>query len=93
MTPEKNLPTGQLLNAINAKWGSVDKFIAEFSAQALANFGSGWTWLAKAGGELSIVNTSNAGNPLTSNFQPLLTVDIWEHAYYIDYRNLRAKYL
>jgi Fe-Mn family superoxide dismutase len=50
MTPEKNQPTGQLLNAINAKWGSVDKFVTEFNAQALANFGSGWTWLAKSGG-------------------------------------------
>ena len=59
----------------------------------MANFGSGWTWLAKQGNDLAIVNTSNAGNPLTVNYQPLLTVDIWEHAYYIDYRNARAKYL
>jgi len=75
------------------KWGSLNNFLTEFSAQAVANFGSGWTWLAKSGGELVIFNTSNAGNPLTSNFQPLLTVDVWEHAYYIDYRNLRASYL
>jgi len=59
----------------------------------LANFGSGWTWLAKNGGDLVIFNTSNAGNPLTSDYQPLLTVDVWEHAYYIDYRNARATYL
>ena len=59
----------------------------------MANFGSGWTWLTKLGGELFIVNTSNAGNPLTSDYEPILTVDVWEHAYYIDYRNLRANYL
>lgn len=69
------------------------KFLEDFNAQAVGNFGSGWTWLAKKGNELSIVNTSNAGNPLTSGFQPLLTVDVWEHAYYIDYRNARAKYV
>jgi Fe-Mn family superoxide dismutase len=93
LTPEKNEPTGPLLDAINARWGSVQKFIEDFSAQALANFGSGWTWLVKQGNDVAIVNTSNAGNPLTTNYQPLLTVDIWEHAYYIDYRNARAKYL
>ena len=65
----------------------------EFNQNATDNFGSGWTWLAKKDGELSIVNTSNAGNPLTTGAQPLLTVDIWEHAYYIDYRNVRAEYL
>jgi Fe-Mn family superoxide dismutase len=93
MTPEQNEPNGQLKDAIVSRWGTVDKFLEEFSSQAVANFGSGWTWLAKQGNDLAIVNTSNAGNPLTSNYQPLLTVDIWEHAYYIDYRNLRAKYL
>ena len=80
-------------DAIVAKWGSVDKFITQFNTDAAANFGSGWTWLAKKGGDISIVNTSNAGNPLTSGYTPLLTVDVWEHAYYIDYRNARAKYL
>lgn len=93
MTPDKYEPEGQLKNAIVAKWGGVDKFLEEFSNQAVANFGSGWTWLAKQGNQLAIVNTSNAGNPLTSNHQPLLTVDIWEHAYYIDYRNARAQYV
>jgi Fe-Mn family superoxide dismutase len=67
--------------------------LAEFEAQAVANFGSGWTWLARYQGELVIFNTSNAGNPLTSNYKPLLTVDVWEHAYYIDYRNVRATYV
>lgn len=59
----------------------------------MANFGSGWTWLAKQNGEIAIFNTSNAGNPLTNGYQPLLTVDVWEHAYYVDYRNARATYL
>jgi len=76
-----------------SKWGSVEEFTKEFSNQAIANFGSGWTWLAKNKDDIAIINTSNAGNPLTSNYQPLLTVDIWEHAYYIDYRNARATYL
>ena len=65
----------------------------EFVAQATANFGSGWTWLAKLGNNLTILNTSNADNTLKSDYRALLTVDIWEHAYYIDYRNLRASYL
>ncbi len=77
MTPEQNEPQGQLKDAIVGRWGSVDKFYDDFSAQALANFGSGWTWLAKQGQDVAIINTSNAGNPLTSNYQPLLTVDIW----------------
>ncbi len=93
MTPKKNEPSGTLKDAIVSRWGGIDQFLTEFSNQAIANFGSGWTWLAKQGNDLAIVNTSNAGNPLTSNYQPLLTVDIWEHAYYIDYRNARAKYL
>ena len=80
-------------NLIESKWGSTAKFLDDFATQATANFGSGWTWLAKQGQEIAIVNTSNAGNPLTSNYQPLLTVDIWEHAYYIDYRNARRTYV
>ena len=93
MTPDQNEPTGLVKEAIEKRWGSTDKFLQDFSAQAVANFGSGWTWLAKQGQDIAIVNTSNAGNPMTSNYQPLMTVDIWEHAYYIDYRNARAKYL
>jgi Fe-Mn family superoxide dismutase len=75
------------------KWGGVEEFLKDFSAQAVANFGSGWTWLAKNNEDIAIFNTSNAGNPLTNNYTPLLTVDVWEHAYYIDYRNARATYL
>ena len=88
-------PTGALADAINAKWGSFEKFREEFDNKAVNNFGSCWTWLVKlSDGSLDIVNTSNAGTPLTeSNMTPLLTVDLWEHAYYIDYRNARPKYL
>ena len=93
MTPKPTDPFGHVKDAIVAKWGSVDKFLVEFNSNAVNNFGSGWTWLAKKGNGVETVNTSNAGNPLTSGFQPLLTVDIWEHAYYIDYRNARPKYL
>ncbi|NLY28908.1 MAG: superoxide dismutase [Fe] [Alcaligenaceae bacterium] len=87
-------PTGALLDAINAKWGSVAAFKDAFSKSAAGNFGSGWTWLVKkADGTLDIVNTSNAATPLTTSDIPLLTCDVWEHAYYIDYRNARPKYL
>jgi Fe-Mn family superoxide dismutase len=87
-------PTGKVADAINAKWGSFDKFREEFNKSALGNFGSGWTWLVqKTDGSVDIVNTSNAGTPLTTSDKPLLTADVWEHAYYIDYRNARAKFL
>lgn len=88
-------PTGPLADAINAKWGSFAEFQAAFNDKAVNNFGSSWTWLVKnADGSLDIVNTSNAATPLTDDgVTPLLTVDLWEHAYYIDYRNLRPKYL
>ncbi len=87
-------PSGALRKAIEAKWGSVDAFKAAFTQSAAGNFGSGWTWLVKKpDGTLDIVNTSNAGTPLTSSDKALLTCDVWEHAYYIDYRNARPKYL
>ncbi len=87
-------PTGALLEAINAKWGSVAAFKEAFNKSGAGNFGSGWTWLVKKeDGTLDIVNTSNAATPLTGNDKPLLTCDVWEHAYYIDYRNARPKYL
>jgi len=86
--------TGAIADAINAKWGSFDKFKEEFTKSCVGNFGSGWTWLVKkADGSLDIVNTSNAATPLTGTDKPLLTCDVWEHAYYIDYRNARPKYL
>ncbi|MDP5031934.1 MAG: superoxide dismutase [Fe] [Paraglaciecola sp.] len=87
-------PTGALADAINAKWGSFADFKAALNDKAVNNFGSSWTWLVKTANGLDIVNTSNAGTPLTdSSVTPLLTVDLWEHAYYIDYRNARPKYL
>jgi Fe-Mn family superoxide dismutase len=88
-------PTGPIDDAINSAFGSFDKFKEEFNAQGAANFGSGWTWLVKnADGSVAIVNTSNAQTPITDkNVTPLLTADVWEHAYYIDYRNARPKYL
>ncbi|GAB2700218.1 Fe-Mn family superoxide dismutase [Aliiglaciecola sp. 3_MG-2023] len=88
-------PTGALADAITAKWGSFDDFKAAFNDKAVNNFGSSWTWLVKtADGSLDIVNTSNAGTPITEEgLTPLITVDLWEHAYYIDYRNVRPNYL
>jgi len=87
--------TGAVAEAINAAFGSFDKFKEEFSNSAVNNFGSGWTWLVKKGdGSVAIVNTSNAATPVTEADQtPLLTCDVWEHAYYIDYRNARPKYM
>ncbi|ODC03644.1 superoxide dismutase [Terasakiispira papahanaumokuakeensis] len=85
---------GAIADAINSKWGSFADFQKDFDEKAAANFGSGWTWLVKnSDGSIEIVNTSNAGNPLTDGQTPLLTVDVWEHAYYIDYRNSRPNYL
>ncbi|WP_442597508.1 superoxide dismutase [Fe] [Parapusillimonas sp. JC17] len=87
-------PTGALLEGIKSKWGSVEGFKDAFNKSAAGNFGSGWTWLVKkSDGSLDIVNTSNAATPLTTSDAPLLTCDVWEHAYYIDYRNARPKYL
>ncbi|MBP0627577.1 MULTISPECIES: superoxide dismutase [Fe] [unclassified Cupriavidus] len=87
-------PTGALADAINAKWGSFDKFKEEFTKVAVGTFGSGWAWLVKkADGSLDLVSTSNAATPLTTDATPLLTCDVWEHAYYIDYRNARPKYV
>jgi len=88
-------PTGAIAAAIDAAFGSFDAFKEEFNTNAANNFGSGWTWLVKkADGSVGIANTSNAGCPLTDDsVTPLLTVDVWEHAYYIDYRNSRPNYL
>ena len=87
-------PTGALADAINAKWGSFDDFKKAFQTSAVGNFGSGWTWLVKkADGSVDIVNMGAAGTPLTTGDAALLTIDVWEHAYYIDYRNARPKYV
>jgi len=86
---------GDLANAITETFGSFAEFKDKFTASAGGNFGSGWTWLVKnANGQLEIVNTSNADTPITDgDITPLLTVDVWEHAYYVDYRNARPEYL
>ena len=87
-------PSGALGAAIDKKWGSFDAFKDAFSKSAVGNFGSGWTWLVKkADGSVDIANTSNAATPLTGADTPLMTCDVWEHAYYIDCRNARPKYV
>jgi Fe-Mn family superoxide dismutase len=87
-------PKGKLAEAINAKWGSFAAFKEAFTKSAVGNFGSGWTWLVKKpDGSVDIVNTSNAGTPLTTADKALLTIDVWEHAYYIDFRNQRPKFV
>jgi len=88
-------PSGELLTAIEKSFGSFDNFKEEFSKTAITTFGSGWAWLVKkADGTLALQSTSNAQTPLTdSSVTPLLTCDVWEHAYYIDYRNARPNYL
>jgi Fe-Mn family superoxide dismutase len=87
-------PKGALAAAINAKWGSFAAFKEAFQKSAVSNFGSGWTWLVKkADGSVDIVNMGAAGTPLTTGDKALFTVDVWEHAYYIDHRNLRPKFV
>jgi len=87
-------PTGKLAEGIAKKWGSYDAFKEAFTKSAVGNFGSGWTWLVqKPDGSLDIVNTSNAATPLTTADKALLTIDVWEHAYYIDFRNARPKFV
>jgi len=87
-------PAGALADAINARWGSLEAFKTAFQASAVGNFGSGWTWLVKkTDGSVDIVNMGAAGTPLTTADRALLCVDVWEHAYYIDYRNLRPKFV
>ncbi len=86
--------SGRLADAIRAKWGSFEAFQKEFNAAGAGLFGSGWVWLSCDNkGELSISQEPNAGNPLTHDLHPLLTFDVWEHAYYIDYRNARPAYI
>ncbi|MDD2537574.1 MAG: superoxide dismutase [Candidatus Absconditabacteria bacterium] len=91
---EDNRPSGALLEALEQRWGSFEAFQTAFETSGLNNFGSGWTRLVKnADGSLEILNTSNAGNPLSQGKTPLLGIDVWEHSYYIGYRNRRADYL
>ena len=87
-------PADQLLNAINTSFGSFDEFKEKFSTAAKTLFGAGWTWLVKKqNGSLDIIQTLNAANPLTDGLIPILTCDVWEHAYYLDYQNKRPDYV
>jgi len=87
-------PKGELAEAINSAFGSFENFKDAFTKSAVTNFGSGWTWLIKnKDGGLDIINTGNAGTPMTEGYIALLTIDVWEHAYYVDYRNARPNYV
>jgi Fe-Mn family superoxide dismutase len=86
-------PTGQVAKAIDAAFGSYDNFKKEFSNAAMTQFGSGWAWLVADKGQLKVVKTPNAETPLTTGQTALLTVDVWEHAYYLDYQNRRADFV
>lgn len=86
-------PTGDLKQKIESAFGSVDECKKEFATAAVTQFGSGWAWLVLDGDKISIAKTSNADSPLTKNIRPLLTIDVWEHAYYLDYQNRRPDYV
>lgn len=86
-------PPENLKKRIETSFGSIDSCLKELSAAALGRFGSGWAWLVKDGEKLNVLSTSNAETPLTSSHKPLLVIDVWEHAYYLDYQNRRADYV
>jgi Fe-Mn family superoxide dismutase len=95
LTPNSNgKPIGKLAAAIDAKWGNFEKFKEEFSAKALSHFGSGWVWLVKdQKGELQIIDTHDQICPITLGYKPIITIDVWEHAYYLLYKNVRANWI
>lgn len=94
ISPEKKEVPANLLKLIEENFESFESFKEHFIASATTNFGSGWTWLCHTGGnKLKVFNTSNAANPMVEGFTPILTVDVWEHAYYLDFQNRRADYL
>jgi len=94
LSPDRKPPGAKLAEALKKAFGSVDEFKSSFSKTATETFGSGWAWLVKdTDGSLKIISTSNADTPVKGDQTPLLTCDVWEHAYYIDYRNERPKYL
>lgn len=90
---EDNVPSVDLLNIVEKQFSSWDNFLAELKSAGLKQFGSGWLWLVKDKDVLKIITTANANNPLTDNLKPIFVVDVWEHAYYLDYQNRRADYL
>ncbi|MGB5334720.1 MAG: superoxide dismutase [Woeseiaceae bacterium] len=93
MSPNSSEPETALADAINERFGDMAAFKKQFKAAALGQFGSGWTWLVRKAGQLEIVSTGNAETPLTDDVTPLLTLDVWEHAYYLDYQNRRDAYI
>lgn len=93
LSPNITKPSPELENKMIQDFGSVNAFIEAFTNKAITLFGAGWVWLVVKEGKLEIMTTSNAGTPLTDGLTPLLTCDVWEHAYYIDYRNVRPEYL
>ena len=93
LSDKSGQPTNAVVNRIEADFGGLDRFKADFVSQGLAQFGSGWVWLASSGGKLEILTTANADNPLLLGKTALAVSDVWEHAYYIDYRNERERYL
>ena len=86
-------PASTIAKQIDSDFGSYEKFAEKFSKACLARFGSGWVWLVLDGETLNVVDTANAGNPMTRNMKPLLVIDVWEHAYYLDYQNRRGEYV
>lgn len=93
LTPDSNEPQGELMAELKKTFGSFEKFKEKFSETAITTFGSGWAWLVKKDGKLELMSTSNADSPMCHGATALLTCDVWEHAYYIDYRNARPKFL
>lgn len=94
LTPKQTAPGKKLTDALVRQFGGLDDFKKQFTETAMNTFGSGWAWLVQnTDGSLAVVSTANAGNPLTSGQKPLLTADVWEHTYYVDYRNARATFL
>lgn len=93
LSPQKAKPEGKLKDAIERDFGSTDKLVEMLAAAGTEQFGSGWAWLVSNGGKLSVAKTPNAESPMAKGVNCLLTLDVWEHAYYLDYQNVRAKYL
>ena len=93
LSPKKARPSGALLRELERQFGSFERFAEQFGAAAIGQFGSGWAWLVQKDGKLEIMTTSNADTPMAHGIKCLLTVDVWEHAYYVDYRNERERYV
>jgi Fe-Mn family superoxide dismutase len=93
LSPRRQRPSGALLHRLEKDFGSYDKFADAFSQAAIGQFASGWAWLVEKGGKLEVTTTGNADTPMAHGIRCLLTVDVWEHAYYVDYRNERERYV